>query len=160
MNNYRAWSLFQVVQKKNRRQKSRTSYTETAGIVFTAQYYENNSEIILKGYNYSCLHLLFENVEMLLFLRQLRPRLITFVTTTSFFLSFLAFANVLVTLQQSLPSTNPGYDILFGKILECRETCKRHWQWRTQSKWHSMIICGETKYCLFFRVFAFYFFTV
>ena len=69
MNNYRAWSLFQVVQKKNRWQKSRTSYTETAGIVFTARYYENNSEIILKGYNYSCLHLWFENVEMLLFLR-------------------------------------------------------------------------------------------
>ena len=67
------------------------------------------------------------------------PRLI-------FFLSFLAFANVLVTLQQSLPSTNPGYDILSWKILECRETYKRHWQWRTQPKWHSMITCGETKY--------------
>ena len=63
-----------------------------------------------------------------------------------FFLSFLAFANVLVTLQQSIQSTNPGYDILSWKILECRETCKRHWQWRTQPKWHSMITCGETKY--------------
>ena len=78
------------------------------------------------------------------------PRLI-------FFLSFLAFANVLVTLQQSLQSTNPSYDILSWKTLKCRETYKRHWQWRTQPKWHSMIICGETKCCLFFRVFAFYF---
>ena len=140
--------------------KSRNSFIETAGIVFTALYYEDNSEIIiLKGYNYSCLCLLFANFEVLLFLRQLRPRLFTFVTTTSFFLSFLAFANVLVTLQQSLPSTNPGYDILSWKILECRETYKRHWQWRTQPKWHSLITRSETKYCLFFRVFAFYFFT-
>ena len=95
------------------------------------------------------MHLLFENIEMFLFLRQLRPRLFTFVTTTSFFLSFLAFANVLVTLHQSLQSTNPGYDILSWKILLCPEAYKRHWQWRTQPKWHSMIICGETQCCLF-----------
>ena len=136
--------------------KSRNSYIETAGIVFTAQYYDDNSENILKGYNYSCLHLLFVPTAVetsTLYFRNynvILPRLI-------FFLSFLAFANVLVTLQQSLPSTNPGYDILSWKILPCRETYKRHWQWRTQPKWHSMIICGETKCCLFFRVFAFYF---
>ena len=64
-----------------------------------------------------------------MFLRQLRPRLFTFVTNVIlprliFFLNFLAFANVLVTLQQSLPSTNPGYDIVSWKILECRETIR------------------------------------
>ena len=144
--------------------KSRNSYIETAGIVFTAQYYDDNSEDILKGYNYSYLHLLFATFEVLLFLRQLRPRLYfrnynVILLQLLFFPSFLAFANVLVTLQPSLQSTNPGNDILSWKILECGETYKRHWQWRTQPKWHSMITRGETKYCLFFRVFAFYFFT-
>ena len=64
----------------------------TAEIVSTALCFEDNFEIILIGFTYNCLNLLFANVDKLnikqkmntlrwfFFLRNLRPRLFTLIS--------------------------------------------------------------------------------
>ena len=95
----------------------------TAEIVSTALCFEDNFEIILIGFTYNCLNLLFANVDKLnikqekintlrwfFFLRNLRPRLFTLISqqgysSFSYFFYFRKCLNSLLLVATLLEAT-------------------------------------------------------